>query len=49
VDPTELHGQRLDMGLFVYEQLLLLLLLLFMRSSDPYKARSPLDIELVNG
>jgi hypothetical protein len=28
---------------------LLLLLLFIMRSSDPYKARSPLDIELVNG
>jgi hypothetical protein len=27
----------------------ILLLLFIMRSSDPYKARSPLDIELVNG
>jgi len=29
--------------------ILLLLLFIIMRSSDPYKAKSPLDIELVNG
>ena len=29
--------------------ILLLLLFIIMRSSDPNKAKSPLDIELVNG
>ena len=32
---------------FIPAELLLLLLLFIMRSSDPYKATSPLDIELV--
>jgi len=32
-----------------YSELLLLLLLFIMHSSDPYKATSPLDIELVIG
>ena len=49
-DDVQLIGKKIPTFKKSTEALLLLLLLLFiMHSSDPYKATSPLDIELVIG